>query len=136
MTGNDGKARVNVDLNDFQYKPMPSRKRDGHRADTDGLDDRIEALQAELARNWELRDDGHRIERTFRFRNFQEAFCLVRNVGDLAETEGHHPDISFGWSVSSHADFFTMRRRGLTGFWGALLRRPLAARAELTRRLC
>ena len=50
MTGNDGKARVNVDLNDFQYKPMPSRKRDGHRADTDGLDDRIEALQAELAR--------------------------------------------------------------------------------------
>ena len=44
MKGNDGKARVNVDLNDFQYKPMPARKRDGHRADT------VEALQAELAR--------------------------------------------------------------------------------------
>jgi hypothetical protein len=44
MKGNDGKARVNVDLNDFQYKPMPTRKRDGHRADT------VEALQAELAR--------------------------------------------------------------------------------------
>ena len=44
MKGNDGKARVNVDLNDFQYKPMPSRKRDGHRADT------VEALQTELAR--------------------------------------------------------------------------------------
>jgi hypothetical protein len=42
--GNDGKARVNVDLNDFQYKPMPTRKRDGRQADT------IEALQAELAR--------------------------------------------------------------------------------------
>ena len=46
--------------------------------------------------NWELRDDGHRIERTFRFRNFQEALNFVRDVGDLAETEGHHPDISFG----------------------------------------
>jgi hypothetical protein len=44
MKGNDGKARVNVDLNDFQYKPMPARKRDGHRADT------VEVLQAELAR--------------------------------------------------------------------------------------
>jgi hypothetical protein len=42
--GNDGKARVNVDLNDFRYKPMPTRKRDDHRADT------VEALQAELAR--------------------------------------------------------------------------------------
>jgi hypothetical protein len=50
MTGNDRKARVNVDLNDFEYKPMLPRKRDGHRADTNGLDDRIEALQAELAR--------------------------------------------------------------------------------------
>jgi len=44
MKGNDGKARVNVDLNDFQYKPMPARKRDGQQADT------VEALQAELAR--------------------------------------------------------------------------------------
>jgi 4a-hydroxytetrahydrobiopterin dehydratase len=38
--------------------------------------------------NWDLRDDGHRIERTFRFRNFQEALGFVRGVGELAETEG------------------------------------------------
>jgi 4a-hydroxytetrahydrobiopterin dehydratase len=51
--------------------------------------------------NSELRDDGHRIERTFRFRNFQEALNFVRDVGDLAETEGHHPDISFGWGCAT-----------------------------------
>ena len=51
--------------------------------------------------NWELRDDGHRIERTFRFRNFQEALGFVRNVGDLAEAERHHPDISFGWGYAT-----------------------------------
>jgi 4a-hydroxytetrahydrobiopterin dehydratase len=51
--------------------------------------------------NWELRDDGHRIERTFRFRNFQEALDFVGKVGDLAETEGHHPDISFGWGYAT-----------------------------------
>jgi 4a-hydroxytetrahydrobiopterin dehydratase len=31
--------------------------------------------------NWDLLDDSHRIERTFRFGNFQEAFGFVRNVG-------------------------------------------------------
>ena len=50
MTGNDGKVRLNVDLGDFQYKPMPSRKRDRHGMDTNGLDDRIEALRAVLAK--------------------------------------------------------------------------------------
>jgi len=51
--------------------------------------------------NWELRDDRHRIERTFRFRNFQEALVFVRDVGNLAETEGHHPDLSFGWGYAT-----------------------------------
>jgi 4a-hydroxytetrahydrobiopterin dehydratase len=48
-----------------------------------------------------LHDDDHRIERTFRFRNFQEALNFVRDVGDLAETEGDHPDISFGWGYAT-----------------------------------
>ncbi|MGH7246530.1 MAG: 4a-hydroxytetrahydrobiopterin dehydratase, partial [Pseudomonadota bacterium] len=51
--------------------------------------------------NWDLRDDGRRIERAFRFRNFQEALGFVGEVGGLAETEGHHPDISFGWGYAT-----------------------------------
>lgn len=51
--------------------------------------------------NWGLHNGGHRIERTFRFSNFQEAFAFVRHVGELAETEGHHPDISFGWGYAT-----------------------------------
>jgi 4a-hydroxytetrahydrobiopterin dehydratase len=47
--------------------------------------------------DWELRDDAHRIERSFRFRNFREALTFVQQVGELAEAQGHHPDISFGW---------------------------------------
>jgi Pterin 4 alpha carbinolamine dehydratase len=34
--------------------------------------------------DWELRDDAHRIERTFRFRNFREALAFVQRVGELA----------------------------------------------------
>jgi 4a-hydroxytetrahydrobiopterin dehydratase len=42
-------------------------------------------------------DGSSRIERTFRFRNFAEAFAFVQKVAELAESEGHHPDVSFGW---------------------------------------
>jgi 4a-hydroxytetrahydrobiopterin dehydratase len=47
--------------------------------------------------DWALVDDARRIERTFRVRNFREALSLVQKVGELAEAEGHHPNISFGW---------------------------------------
>ena len=53
------------------------------------------------ASDWELRDDAHRIERTFRFRNFREAAAFVREIGELAEAEGHHPDISLGWGYAT-----------------------------------
>ena len=53
------------------------------------------------ASDWELRDDAHRIERTFRFRNFREAGAFVQEIGELAEAEGHHPDISFGWGYAT-----------------------------------
>jgi 4a-hydroxytetrahydrobiopterin dehydratase len=58
--------------------------------------DEAQRFQA-LVPNWELGDDAHHIQRTFRFRNFREALTFVQEVGELAETEGHHPDISFGW---------------------------------------
>jgi 4a-hydroxytetrahydrobiopterin dehydratase len=46
---------------------------------------------------WALVDDGRRIERSFTFKNFKEAMDFVASVGNLAEMQGHHPDISFGW---------------------------------------
>ena len=55
-----------------------------------------EGYRAE-APEWSLRDDATRIERTYRFKNFAEALAFIRRAGDLAETEAHHPDISFGW---------------------------------------
>ncbi len=53
------------------------------------------------APQWELLEDAHRIERSFRFRNFREALTFVREVGELAEAEGHHPDVSFGWGYAT-----------------------------------
>ena len=40
---------------------------------------------------WSLRD-GH-LFRSFKFRNFKEAMVFVNSLANLAEEEGHHPDI-------------------------------------------
>ena len=46
---------------------------------------------------WELADGAGRIERKLTFGDFAETLAFVNRVGELAEAEGHHPDISFGW---------------------------------------
>ena len=53
------------------------------------------------ARGWALIDDARRIEKRFRFKNFREALDFVARVGALAEAEGHHPDIAFGWGQAT-----------------------------------
>ena len=73
--------------------------------------DEAQRLQAQ-APNWQLADDAHRIERMFRFRNFRESLTFVQEVGELAETEGHHPDISFGWG-SATVSLSTKKIKGL-----------------------
>jgi 4a-hydroxytetrahydrobiopterin dehydratase len=50
---------------------------------------------------WELVDEGRRIERRFRFADFRGALDFVGRVGALAEEEGHHPEISFGWGFAT-----------------------------------
>ncbi|GIV44963.1 MAG: putative pterin-4-alpha-carbinolamine dehydratase [Bacteroidia bacterium] len=37
--------------------------------------------------------DERKIEKDFVFKDFQQAVVFVNKVADLAETEGHHPDI-------------------------------------------
>lgn len=60
----------------------------------------VEPLRSEVP-DWDVRDDAHRLERKFQFRNFAEALRFVQHVGALAEAERHHPDISFGWGYTT-----------------------------------
>lgn len=53
------------------------------------------------APEWALMEDAHRIERSFRFKSFREALTFVQKIGELAEAEGHHPDIGFGWGYAT-----------------------------------
>ncbi len=46
---------------------------------------------------WILATDATRIQRNFTFGNFATALAFVNRVAAVAEQEGHHPDIEFGW---------------------------------------
>ena len=55
----------------------------------------------EQAPEWNLLDSAGQLQRTFRFSNFRESLDFARGVGELAETERHHPDIAFGWGYAT-----------------------------------
>ena len=48
----------------------------------------------------------------FKFKNFLESQNFVNKVGQIAETEGHHPDIWFGWGYAK-IKIFTHAIKGL-----------------------
>jgi 4a-hydroxytetrahydrobiopterin dehydratase len=41
--------------------------------------------------------EEHHVTKTFTFPNFREALKFVNQVGELAEEQGHHPDIFVAW---------------------------------------
>jgi len=44
---------------------------------------------------WTVSDDNKVLHRQYVFANFREALAFINQVGELAEAEGHHPDIHF-----------------------------------------
>lgn len=45
---------------------------------------------------WEVVNEHH-LKKEYKFPDFAAALELVNDIGKLAETQGHHPDICFGW---------------------------------------
>jgi 4a-hydroxytetrahydrobiopterin dehydratase len=41
--------------------------------------------------------DGRQLEKEYRFKDFAEALAYVNRLGELAEAEGHHPDVFLAW---------------------------------------
>ena len=56
----------------------------------------ISVFLKQLAAEWTV-VEGKRLERAFKFKNFAEALEFTNKVGQLAETQGHHPDIHLSW---------------------------------------
>jgi len=68
-------------------------------------------LSAELP-DWHVVEQHH-IEKTFLFPNFKSALAFVNRIGEIAEEQGHHPDICFGWGNVKVTNY-THKIAGLT----------------------
>ncbi len=43
--------------------------------------------------DWSLEDNGQSIVKTFGFKDFNEAIEFINKIRDVAEEQGHHPDL-------------------------------------------
>jgi 4a-hydroxytetrahydrobiopterin dehydratase len=56
----------------------------------------LSRLQRELKPGWQILKE-HQLEREFNFKDFRQALNFTNQVGELAEDQGHHPDIYLRW---------------------------------------
>jgi 4a-hydroxytetrahydrobiopterin dehydratase len=56
----------------------------------------LETLRDELGGGWQVAE-GKRLEKGFKFPDFRRALAFANQVGELAESVNHHPDITISW---------------------------------------
>ena len=63
---------------------------------------------------WEVKNknNSYFLEKNYKFKNFKISQLFVNEVGKIAETESHHPDIHFGWGYAQII-IFTHSIKGL-----------------------
>ena len=58
--------------------------------------EQLKKLHSELGNGWSVVDEHH-LEKEYSFRDFREALNFTNEVGELAESLDHHPDIHLSW---------------------------------------
>ena len=53
-------------------------------------------LERQVGHGWKVVEEHH-LEKTFAFPDFKSALAFTNTVGEVAESEGHHPDIQLAW---------------------------------------
>ena len=56
----------------------------------------LQNLLAAVNNNWRVVDEHH-LEKDYKFEDFREALNFTNRVGEMAELQGHHPDIHLAW---------------------------------------
>src|SRR3972149_390953 len=72
----------------------------------------LTSLVEQLGGDWTVVDEHH-LEKAFAFKNFRQALEFANSLGELAEAEGHHPDILLRWG-SVRVTLYTHKVDGLT----------------------
>lgn len=63
-------------------------------------------------KGWEV-VNGHHLRKDYQFKDFRQTHAFINRVGELAEAQGHHPDICFGWG-KAEITIWTHKIDGLT----------------------
>jgi 4a-hydroxytetrahydrobiopterin dehydratase len=69
-------------------------------------------LTGELDQGWQVVDEHH-LEKEYQFKDFRGALAFTNRVGELAEAQGHHPDICLAWGKVK-LTIWTHKINGLT----------------------
>ena len=56
----------------------------------------LDALQEKLGNDWQIINEHH-LEKEYIFADFRQALDFTVKVGEVAENQGHHPDIYLAW---------------------------------------
>lgn len=74
--------------------------------------DALRDLAQRLGNGWRV-VDGHHLEKEYRFDDFRQALDFTNRIGELAEAQGHHPDIHLAWG-RVRVEIWTHKIDGLT----------------------
>jgi 4a-hydroxytetrahydrobiopterin dehydratase len=58
--------------------------------------DQVQTLRVQVPA-WTVAKDSKQISRMFTFKDFASALAFADKVGEIAESEGHHPDLHVSW---------------------------------------
>ncbi len=72
----------------------------------------LEHFARQLESGWRVVDEHH-LEKEFKFENFRDALRFTNQIGELAEAQGHHPDIYLAWGLV-RVTVWTHKVSGLT----------------------
>ena len=56
----------------------------------------LDVLQEKLGNGWQIINEHH-LEKEYIFADFRQALDFTVKVGEVAENQGHHPDIYLAW---------------------------------------
>ena len=80
---------MNVDLKHLKCQPCSGKT---PKLKTEEISNYLSQLS-----RWSVNDEQEMIFKRFKFSNFKKSLIFANKIGELADKEGHHPDISLGW---------------------------------------
>lgn len=72
----------------------------------------ISDLLKKLGSGWQINKTGH-LEKEYAFPDFRKGLTFTNQVGEVAEKEGHHPDLYLSWGKVK-LELWTHKINGLT----------------------